>query len=271
MNEFIKNLMTEEEFNTVFPMDKMSIEKQAVLAKEAFNWTLAIRYGGLTEDTLRKFVDRLNWQEVSISQKNMSPEFIEEFKDKLDWFELSQHHQFSENQLIWYVDRIDWDKAPTFQKKANEEVIEAVLNSPKKNELNWHGALCKIKFSEQFLEKHCDDIVKANKWEIVSYYQSLSEKFMEKFADKLNWNYISQKQVMSREFMIKHFDKINTTWAKQYQKNWDDEIVKDAETYKFIHAEDPKTIEEDFLKDLRNLIKKYGYDVTKFRELVKGV
>lgn len=256
MNEFVKKLMTEEEFNSVYAMDRMAIEKEADFAKDAVSWTLIIRYCNLTEGTLRKFTDRLDWREVS-QYKYLSNDFINEFKDKLDWHELSQYHQFSENQLIKYVDRIDWDRAPTYQPKVDEEVIEAVLNSPKKDELNWHGALVKVKFSEQFLEKHYDDIVKANKWELVAYFQDLSEKFMEKFADTLNWNYLSQKQHLSRNFMVKHFDKLNKFWLKQYQKNWDENIEKDYELTKNSNA---WLNDQNFLTDLRALLTKYGYD-----------
>ena len=267
MNEFIKKLMTEEEFNSVCIVDREAIEKEANFAEDMLSWPLVIRNHNLTEDTLRKFVDRLDWYRVS-QYKNLTLEFINEFKDKLDWDELSRYHVFSEDQLIWYVDRIDWDLAPTFQPNVNEKVIEAVLNSSKKDELNWHGALCKVKFSEQFLKKYCDDIVKANKWEIVSYYQKLSEDFMEKFADTLNWNYLSQKQVMSRDFMIKHFDKINTAWAKKFQKNWDDNIEKDVEAYKILCNTDHKTIEQNFMSELKNLMEKYGYEMNTLKQLI---
>ena len=254
MNEFIKKLMTQEEFNSIAVMDRMAIERESILAKDALTWTLIIRYCNLTEDTLRQFADRLDWHEVSVVGKYLTKQFIEDFKDKLDWSELSQYHMFTKEQLLQYIDYIDWDRAPTFQPAIDEEVIDAVMASSKKDEFNWHGALVKVKMSETFLEKYA---VKANKWEIVSYYQNLSEKFMEKFADKLNWNYISQKQHLSRKFMVKHFDKLNALWLKKFQKNWDDDIEKEYEFYK---AENNWMKDQNLLNEVKVAFAKHGYD-----------
>lgn len=260
MNKFMKNLMTEEEFNSVNSMDREVLERQADVYKEDFNWRYACRYCNLTEDTLRKFADRVDWFEVSANCKFLPTKFIESFKTKLDWRELSQHYPFSKSMLIQYVDYIDWDCAPTFQKSVDEEVIDTVLASSKKDELNWHSVAVLIKLSEKALEKYADYITKAQKWDIVSYYQDLSEKFILKYADKLNWNYISQKQHLSREFMVKHFDKINPTWAKQYQKNWDEDIEKEYNFFKTMNN-------PNFLTELKAVFTKYGYDYNIFNAL----
>lgn len=253
MNEFIKKLMTEEEFNSLNSLERMAIEAEARKANGYLDWHILTRYGNFTEDTVRKFADRIDWNEVS-HYKHIREAFIEEFKDKLNWQELTQYHRFNKDQLLQYIDYIDWDRAPTFQPAIDEDVIDVVMASSKKDEFNWHGALVNIPMSETFLEKYA---VKANKWEIVSYYQDLSEKFMEKFADKLNWNYISQKQHLSRNFMVKHFDKLNKFWLKQYQKNWDDNIEKD---YKLSKDSNAWLNDQNFLTDLRALLTKYGYD-----------
>lgn len=253
MHELLKNLMTEEEFNSLNSLERMAIETEARKVNGYLDWHILTRYGNFTEDTIRKFADRIDWTEVS-RYPHIGEAFIEEFKDKLNWSELSQYHRFNKDQLLQYIDYIDWDRAPTFQPAIDEDVIDAVMTSSKKDEFNWHGALVNIPMSETFLEKYA---VKANKWEIVSYYQDLSEKFMEKFADKLNWNYISQKQHLSRKFMVKHFDKLNKFWLKQYQKNWDDDIEKEYEFYK---AENNWMKDQNFLNEVKVAFTKYGYD-----------
>lgn len=184
--------------------------------KDFVSWRIVTRYCNLSEDFMRKYADKVDWVEAS-SYKTLSPEFVEEFKDKFDWSDLSQHCQMSKEQLLKYVDRIDWDRAPTYQPKIDEEVIEAVLKSSKKDEFNWHGALVKVKMSEEFIEKHAADIDKANKWELVSYYQKLSPEFMDKYTDKMNWNYISQKQTLSEDFIRSHQNKLNPTWLLKFQ------------------------------------------------------
>lgn len=184
--------------------------------KDQISWRIVTRYCNLTEDFMRSHADYVDWVEAS-SYKNLSPEFVEEFKDKFDWSDLSQHCALSKEQLLKYVDRIDWDRAPTYQKKIDEEVIDAVMASSKKDQLNWHGLLCSVKMSEEFIEKHAADIDKAGKWELVSYYQKLSPEFMDKYDTKMNWNYISQRQKLSEDFIRSHQKKLNKTWLLKFQ------------------------------------------------------
>lgn len=199
--------------------------------KDYVSWRIVTRYCNLSEDFIRKYADLVDWVEVS-SYKNLSPEFVEEFKDRFDWSDLSQHCQMSKEQLLKYVDRIDWDRAPTYQPKIDEEVIEAVLKSSKKDEFNWHGALVKVKMSEDFIEKHADDITKANKWELVSYYQKLSPAFMDKYSDKMNWNYISQQQKLDEDFIRSHQNKLNPTWLLKFQTHISDALKKEIGKWK---------------------------------------
>lgn len=247
--------MTEEEFNDLLEPTRMALEGEARKAEDynILSWSHIIRYCNLPDPVLRKFADRLDWFEVS-QRHHLGADFVEEFKDKFDWSELTQYHRFNKDQLLQYIDRIDWDRAPTYQPDIDEEVIDAVMASSKKDEFNWHGALVNIPMSETFLEKYAD---KANKWEIVSYYQDLSEKFMEKFVDKLNWNYISQKQHLSRNFMVKYFDKLNTLWLKKFQKNWDDDIEKE---YEFNKAKNNWMKDQNFLNEVKVAFIKHGYD-----------
>lgn len=199
--------------------------------KDQVSWRIVTRYCNLSEDFMRKYADLVDWVEAS-SYKTLSPEFIEEFKDKFDWSDLSQHCELSKEQLLKYVDRIDWDRAPTYQKKIDEEVIEAVLASSKKDEFNWHGALCNIKMSEDFIKKHADDIDKAGKWELVSYYQKLSPEFMDEFDKKMNWNYISQKQQLDDEFVKSHKNKLNPTWLLKCQTGLSEAMKKEIGKWK---------------------------------------
>lgn len=198
--------------------------------KDYVSWRIVTRYCNLTEDFIRKYADKVDWVEVS-SYKNLTPDFIEEFKDKFAWDDLSQHCQMTKAQLLKYVDRIDWDRAPTYQPKIDEEVIDAVLASSKKDEFNWHGALCKVKMSEEFIEKHAADIDKAGKWELVSYYQKLSPEFMDKYDEKMNWNYISQQQKLDEDFIRSHQNKLNPTWLLKFQ-NLSDAMKKEIGKWK---------------------------------------
>lgn len=191
------------------------------------NWRLVTRYCKLSEDFMRKYEDKVDWVEVS-SYETLSDKFVDDFADRFNWSDLSQHLAMSKKMILKYIERMDWDRAPFYQKKIDEDVVEAVLASNKKDELNWHGLMCRAWYhwSEEFLEKHDEDLKKADKWDLACYYQKLSEPFLEKYGDRMNWNYISQRQELSKEFMLKHKDKLNFTWLKKHQKNFDADIQK---------------------------------------------
>lgn len=205
--------------------DKLTMDFIETFADKV-NWRLVTRYCKLSEDFMRKHEDKVDWVEVS-SYENLSEQFVDDYADRFNWPDLSQHLQMSKKMLLKYLDRIDWDRAPHYQKKIDEDVVEAALAANVKN-FNWHGLMCKnwYHWSEDFLERHDEDLKKSGKWELAVYYQKLSEPFIEKYADRMNWNYVSQRQELSVDFMLKHKDKLNFTWLKKYQKNFGPEVQK---------------------------------------------
>lgn len=66
----------------------------------------------------------------------------------------------------------------------------------------------------------------------VASYFTLSEAFIEEFADRLNWEYVSKRQTLSEPFMEKWADKIGWYWVSSYQilsesfiEKWADKLV----------------------------------------------
>jgi len=70
------------------------------------------------------------------------------------------------------------------------------------------------KLSEKFIEKYENKV----SWDLISKYQKLSEKFIEKYENKVNWNYISFNQKLSEKFIEKYENKVNWNLISQYQK-----------------------------------------------------
>ena len=96
------------------------------------------------------------------------------------------------------------------------------------------------KLSEKFIEKYQDKI----NWNLISKNQNvkLSESLIEKYQDKINWNNISEYQLLSENFIKKYQDKINFSLLlknKKILKNIiKEEIVKinkinNKKTYKY--------------------------------------
>ena len=60
-------------------------------------------------------------------------------------------------------------------------------------------------YSEKTLEKYIE-YFNDEDWGDISYYQTLSESFIEKYFDKVDWYYISGYQILSEKFIEKHLD-----------------------------------------------------------------
>jgi hypothetical protein len=95
---------------------------------------------------------------------------------------------------------------------------------------NW-GLMYK-KYSEKELEDNCN-LFNDDDWYRISYYQNLSEKFIEKHSDKLDWKWISRYQELSEEFIKEHLNKIDIDFL---MKNNDisEKTKKEIETLKEI-------------------------------------
>ena len=97
------------------------------------------------------------------------------------------------------------------------------------------------KHNLDFLRKqHSEEELKNNiklfrvyDWALISYYQSLSEIFIEKYSNKLDWQSISMCQNLSEEFIRKHINKI-CTHHLMINKNISEEIKKEIKTLKEI-------------------------------------
>ncbi len=63
------------------------------------------------------------------------------------------------------------------------------------------------------VNKNVNRWAKKDWWGEISYFQKLSEKFIEKHKDKINWYWVSYYQTISEDFIEKHKDKIDWGWV----------------------------------------------------------
>ena len=68
--------------------------------------------------------------------------------------------------------------------------------------------------SEEFIERNKDLV----NWVCISKYQKLSEKFIERNKDLVDWICISVYQKLSEEFIERNKDRVNWVWISEYQK-----------------------------------------------------
>jgi hypothetical protein len=93
-----------------------------------------------------------------------------------------------------------------------------------------------IKYSEKELKDNCH-LFNNDDWYCISFWQKLSESFIEKHSDKLYWKWISKYQNLSEEFIRKHINKININCLMRNKNLSGDlkyKIKKEIETLKEI-------------------------------------
>ena len=81
------------------------------------------------------------------------------------------------------------------------------------------------RLSEAFIEKHADHM----DWWVISYNQTLSEAIIEKHADRVDWQLISGHQTLSEAFREKHADHLDWLWISGRQKLSEAFIEKHAD------------------------------------------
>ena len=73
----------------------------------------------LTEDFIREFKDKVDWEYISEFQK-LSEDFIREFKDNVSWSFVSINQKLSENFIREFQDKVDWFLIYAYQTLSKE-------------------------------------------------------------------------------------------------------------------------------------------------------
>ena len=123
----------------------------AILGTNYRTWYEVSSHKFLTEDFIREFADKVDWEWLSRYQR-LSEDFIREFKDKVDWFYISEYQHLSENFIREFKDYVDWDYISSYQH-----------------------------LSEDFIREFKDRVW----WFWISECQHLSKEFIEEFKDWL--------------------------------------------------------------------------------------
>ena len=160
-----------------------------------------------------KSLDDVNWHYISI-RKNLSENFIREFKDKVYWIEISYYQNLSENFIREFQYSVTWSYISERQKLSEEFIREF------KNRVDWDNISKYQKLSENFIKKFQNRV----NWINISAYQKLSENFIKKFKDKVYWIIISINQKLSENFIREFKDKIYWCYIVRFQKLSDDFI-----------------------------------------------
>ena len=78
---------------------------------------------------------------------------------------------------------------------------------------------------QEIMDKYEWNSVKEIDWEIISRYEKLFEKFIEKYFHKLDLDYICRNQNLSEYFIEKHIKKLNLHYVS-YRQKLSEEFIK---------------------------------------------
>jgi hypothetical protein len=139
------------------------------------------------------------------------------------------------------------NKSVTNKIKILEEIkdIEKFFDENIKNfEVDWSYISIFQKLSEKFIEKYSDKI----NWHHISEFQKLSEKFIEKHYNKVDWYNISKKQTLSESFIEKHYDKVDWYLISLYQTLSESFIEKHYDKIDWNCISAYQTLSESFIE-----------------------
>lgn len=95
---------------------KESVRKELYKVLKRYNWESAKEidwnciaiYKDISEQFLAEFKDKIDWKYISEYQK-LSEKFIKEFKDKVNWRNISEKQRLSGNFIYEFRDRLNID------------------------------------------------------------------------------------------------------------------------------------------------------------------
>ena len=105
------------------------------------------------EDIIKLFGPNPNkWDWVDIGCKKLSEDFIREFQDKVDWDIISYHQRLSENFIREFEDKVDWGLISHLQTLSEDFIREF------KDKVHWGCISLYQELSQEFINEFKDYI-----------------------------------------------------------------------------------------------------------------
>ena len=188
-------------------MDRRLKRANKILGTDYKCWYEVSEHEGLTEDFIREFQDKVDWDCISECQR-LSEDFIREFKDKVDWYWISKNQYLSEDFIREFQYRVNWSIISEYQ-PLSEDFIRKFADK-----VDWEYISDYQHLSEDFIREFKNRVY----WSRISKYQHLSEDFIREFKGKVDWKYISRYQQLSEDFIREFKDWVEWGYIYKYQR-----------------------------------------------------
>ncbi len=109
---------------------------------------------------------------------------------------------------------------------------------------NWEYISRYFNLSEKFIEKYQDKV----DWYNISTFQKLTERLIKKYKNKVNWYSISKYQKLSEKFIEKYKNKVKWVYISIYQKLSESFIEKFKNRVYWIYIVEHQKLSEEFIK-----------------------
>jgi len=219
--------------STKFPLDFIEENKDFINWRHLQNGNFPHEYD---EDFIRKHDKYIHFDIIS-SYKNLSMNFLKDYKGKIDWFCYVQQTQdklneFNERKTIALtedfiencVPQICW-RSITNLEKLSEEFIE-------KHFVFFHTQAMESKdLSKEFIIKHKDKLI--SKLPLLLYNHKDIELILDIFKNtSIDWLVISKRQDLSKDFILKHKTRLSLDREGFYKdKEFSNDIIKSLGNY----------------------------------------
>ena len=195
--------------------------------------------------------------------------------EKIYWNSLLGDGQLTDEMIDEFASKFYWDHDTCeYDLCCAEWVLENHIDK-----INWIGLSCnnRIKFSPQFIKKHCDrflnwgvlaqrhsylikdghlDILlkKGITWEKICFYQRLDEDFIRKYADKIDWINVMEINKFSIEFIEEFIDEMDNDLLVEHQDLTENFIEKYKKDLNWNLISQYQNLSEEFIIKHRNKI-----------------
>ena len=126
---------------------KLEWEKFYSLDERTWNSGLFYKNNRFTEEFIREFANKVNWNHV-FHYQTLSENFIEEFENNIDWWYVSQYQTLSESFIRKHADKVAWNLISMYQTLSEDFIMEFI----DKVNITWIQLFQKD-LSEEFKEK----------------------------------------------------------------------------------------------------------------------
>lgn len=232
LQQFIKNpRASHTRIRHICEQEKLTEEFMDEYSKY-LDWYLLSRYQDMSEKFIEKHLNEVKWNSI-LSRNMISEGFIRKYADDLNWTALTgSAMKFSTNFIREFEDKIDFNRF-FYQREVGQKVVEEFINKDREKKINWNSIIRNNALSVSFIRLHLCQMEKGtwHFWNTISEHQKLDENFLIEFKDKIDWRMASRTQVITEKIMEKCADKLNWNALIKHDITLTEEILEKYEKY----------------------------------------